>query len=156
MMRRTQQGITLIEVLVALVILSIAILAHSRMQIMGIRANTDSGARTQVATELTRLAEAIRTNRAASSADYTGTYNSCSTPAKACRSVASGVSCTTAELAAEDLSRHICALRDAVPTAQTVVAWDAATSSYILTATWDSLRSDGSVGNETFRMRFMP
>lgn len=154
MMRRNQKGMTLIEVMVALVILGIAILAHSRMQLMGIRANADSGARTQVAAEQTKLAEAIRTNRAASSGDYTGTYNSCSAPAKACRDVASGVSCTTSELAAEDLSRHICGLRDAVPTAQTVVAWDG--TAYTLTTTWDSLRSDGSVGNETFRMRVMP
>lgn len=155
MMRRTQKGMTLIEVMVALVILGIAILAHSRMQLMGIRANADSGARTQVAAEQTKLAEAIRTNRAASSADYTGTYNNCgSAPSPACRSVGSGDSCTSSELAAEDVWRHVCGLRDAVPTAQTVVAWDG--SAYILTTTWDSLRSDGSVGTETFRMRVMP
>ena len=44
---RTQIGFSLLEVLIALVVLSIGLLAHSKIQALGVRASADANLRTQ-------------------------------------------------------------------------------------------------------------
>ena len=69
--RSKQRGITLIEVLVTLVILSIGLLGSLRMQLLSIRSNTDAGLISQATIMTNDFAERIRVNRTAARA---GTY----------------------------------------------------------------------------------
>lgn len=151
---------TLIEVLVALVILGIAILGHSRLQMVGIRSNTDAGARTQAAVQVNKLADAIRLNRAASAGAYaTVDYNAidcAGSPATACRDRVgtSASNCTAADMVTEDAWIYMCAFKAAVPSATTSLTWDG--NVYVMTTGWTTLQPDGSATAESFNLQIIP
>ena len=162
MNRCRQRGVTLIEVLVALAILGIAVLGHTRLQMVGIRSNTDAGARTQVSTELNKLADAIRLNRSAAAGAYAGVdYNAIncaagSEPATACRDRdgTSATNCAAADLVTEDAWIYMCALTAAVPSATTALTWDG--DAYLMTTGWTTLQLDGTESAESFSLQINP
>jgi type IV pilus assembly protein PilV len=101
---RRERGVGLIEVLVALLVLSVGILAVIGMQISGKQANYDAVQRTTASHLAMDMVERMRANPTALSSYVTGALlgaGSLSAPARACDS--SGTSCTPAQMAAADL-----------------------------------------------------
>ncbi len=102
--RHGQHGVGLIEVLVALLVLSVGVLAIIGMQISGKQANYDAVQRTTASHLAQDLIERMRANPTGLSSYLTGNRlggGSLSAPARACDS--SGTSCTPAQMAAVDL-----------------------------------------------------
>lgn len=97
-MMNKQKGIGLVEVLVALVLLAIAILGFTALQLRSVAASIEAGNNVH-ATNLARdMAERMRVNR-----DGVKTYGATYVRAKGSKNCAqTGVVCTVAEMAAYD------------------------------------------------------
>jgi type IV pilus assembly protein PilV len=106
-------GFTLIEVLVALIVLSIGLLGLAALQIQSIKHNTDAYFRTQATLLAYDIIDRMRANSAAVSA---GIYEVSAPPATevTCGEDAAGCG-SAAELAAYDLTRWYQALDAALP-----------------------------------------
>ncbi len=161
MTRSNQRGITLIEVLVTLVILSIGLLGSLRMQLLSIRSNTDAGLISQATVMTNDFAERIRINRAAgragSYADIDYAAISCDTlPTKPCwdRTSAVATQCTSAEMATTDAWRWVCSIEDQIPGATTTVAWDG--TDYTITLQWNNIDLNGVSQPKTIAINLVP
>jgi type IV pilus assembly protein PilV len=107
------RGFTLLEVMVALLILSIGLLGLAAMQLTGMRYNTDAYARTQATIFAYDIIDRIRANpvgringnyNVANTAAANATiaaYNACSAAGCNC----DGAACTSANLALNDLGK---------------------------------------------------
>ncbi|MGZ5201150.1 MAG: type IV pilus modification protein PilV [Telluria sp.] len=148
---RSPAGFTLIEVLVALFVLSVGLLGAAAMQSRA-RALRAEARLHATATQLAAsLAEEMRANRVAMSApDGANPYlnididSGAGAPVQPAQSCYGASACTPAELARSDIDDTARALRDAFPRARLVVCrdaspWDAASSTLL----WNC---DGSSG----------
>jgi type IV pilus assembly protein PilV len=95
---RKDRGFTLIEALVALVVLSIGMLGIAALCIEALRASRAALVRTEAVTLATDMADRIRANRSAGAA-----YAGAAADAANVDCEAGGVGCSPAELAAHDL-----------------------------------------------------
>lgn len=80
MKRSRQKGVTFIEVLVAVVVLSVGFLATSRMQIMGMRYNQSAFMKSQASIMATNIADRMRTNMMGVNAGLYDAVNTTSLP----------------------------------------------------------------------------
>jgi type IV pilus modification protein PilV len=104
--RAHAHGLTLIECLIALVVLAIGLLGMAGLMLQGLRNGHDALLRTQAVNLVTDMAERIRANPAAASAYDCTTYASGpSTRNCAPTMSAAGANCTTSDLAEDDLAR---------------------------------------------------
>jgi type IV pilus assembly protein PilV len=116
MMRRRafkNRGFTLLEVMVALLILSIGLLGLAALQLTGMRYNTDAYARTQATLFAYDIIDRIRANPAgringnysvantAAAEVIVGAYSACSATTCKC----DGTACSSANLALYDLGK---------------------------------------------------
>lgn len=106
-MRRHNTGVTLIEVLVALVVMSIGLLTAVSLQLVSKRNNFDAGQRSQAARLVGDMAERMRANRAfaalkiyVSQGAKLGQGSITAEPSPTCTGTSS---CSAEELAAHDL-----------------------------------------------------
>ena len=152
MKRANQTGITLIEVLVTLVILSIGLLGSLRMQLLSIRSNTDAGIISQATIMTNDFAERIRINRLAARAgkyqnsDANYSTIACGTlPTEPCwdRNGATATQCNSDQMATSDAWRWVCSVKTQIPDPDAMVIWDAPSVSYTITLTWDSIDLNG-------------
>ena len=109
-------GFSLIEVLIALLVLSIGLLGLALLQVTALQANNDSYFRTQATLYASEIADRMRANAAAVTAgsyhvpDTTAanakksTYDACKTGG-ACACHTAGIICDTANLAIYDLGK---------------------------------------------------
>jgi type IV pilus assembly protein PilV len=138
-----QRGSTLIEVLVSMLILSIALLGIASLQASSMRFAQGSGARAAVAANLADLADRIRTNPDAADTAYVLTANYATqrtalaagtvTSAKTCGNAA--VTCNAAELAEYDMVQFRKSLNQNMPGAAVQVA-GSKTAGYVVSAMW--------------------
>ena len=100
--RKRQSGVGMIEVLVAVVVMSIGFLAVAQMQIRGMRYNQSTYLRSQAAMMLKDMTDRMRSNRAGVKA---GSYDDLTTGTNKTLPdcINDGVACTPAELAAKDI-----------------------------------------------------
>ena len=79
-----QKGVTLIEILVAVLILSVTLIAQAGIQVLGVRANSNAHLRSEAAILVNDISERIRANVPAAVAGTYGTltYNgvNCTVP----------------------------------------------------------------------------
>lgn len=110
-------GFTLVEVLVALIVLSIGLLGLAALQLQSLKHNTDAYFRTQATMLAYDIIDRMRANVDGAMAGY---YVAAEPPASAqtCGEVAGGCSSLT-DLAAYDLTEWYQALADALPAATT-------------------------------------
>jgi type IV pilus assembly protein PilV len=129
---RGSAGFTLIEVLIAVVVLSIGLLGLAGLQTTGLRNNQDAYARTQATTLANDMADRIRSNIAGFTA---GNYDNTATLTANCET---NTGCNPQQMAQNDTARWNQALA-ALPSGQGGVA----TNGGIVTVTvfWDSNRT---------------
>lgn len=116
---RTQQpGFTLIEVLIALVVLSIGLLGLAGLQSAGLRFNQSAAMRTQATQLAYDLADRMRANSVAVNAgDYLGAAGT----TVACHTT---TGCSPAEMAADDLAAWNAAITRYLPSGEGLVCRD--------------------------------
>jgi len=116
---RRARGATLVEVLVALVIVSAGMLAVATLTVHALRIGHLALLRTQVATLVSDIADRIRANPAAGNAYHCSRYPGGPSERNCAPSAASpgGSNCTADELAEDDLARWLSSVRSALPLA---------------------------------------
>lgn len=113
------RGATLVEVLVALVIVSVGMLGVATLTVQALRIGHNALLHTQVATLVSDIADRIRANPAAGEAYHCARYPGGPSERNCAPSAASplGSNCTAAELAEDDLARWLSLVRRSLPLA---------------------------------------
>lgn len=118
--KKRQAGFNLVEILVALVILSLGLLGIAGLQLMGVRANQGSYFRSQATSIMMDAAERMHNNlpgvEAGSYAGFSSTTNGCATPANICAQENGGAvptGCTPQQMAVYDRFVLTCGMRGA-------------------------------------------
>ena len=147
-----QSGFTMVEVLVALVVLAIGLLGIAALFLNSLQAGRTAIYRTEAIELAADLADRIRMNRTAQAA-YDSAFADVEVAAPACATTGG---CTDAELAATDLSTWKAAIAERLPSGagQVVVTLPAAAgepTSYVVTVQWAEV---GEVAPVTFQFGF--
>ncbi|MEI2743118.1 MAG: type IV pilus modification protein PilV [Candidatus Competibacter sp.] len=122
-MGESAAGFTLLEVLVAVMVLSIGLLGLASLQVNGLRFNHSAYMRTQATLLAEEIADRMRANRLGFSANN---YNNPTVvEVTACETVAG---CTPAQMAQNDLFRWQQSLANLLPSGQGVVCLDTVTT----------------------------
>jgi type IV pilus assembly protein PilV len=113
--RRRLAGVSLVEALVALLVLSIGMLGIAGLFVGSVRSSRSALLRTQAVNLVSDMAERIRANATARDAYALAVGEA--PGAGTCAAVAGddGTNCTPEELAADDLARWVAAVRAALP-----------------------------------------
>ena len=113
---RRGRGMTLVESLVALVVLSVGMLGIAGLMLTGISSNRSALYRTQAVNLASDMAERIRANANARIAYDSLAYDG-APDLQDCAPTANdaGSNCTVAQLAEDDLARWIVSIRTALP-----------------------------------------
>lgn len=155
-----QSGFTLLEVLIALLILSIGLLGHAKLQLLGVRANTNVYLRTQATSMSHDFAERMRANRDAANAgvyaniDYAAI--DCTQAAPVCydRAGADAQDCSANEIAAADAFELACQIQQLLPGGGIAVAQDG--GFYTTTVRWGETDGEGESVSPEVSLRFRP
>jgi type IV pilus assembly protein PilV len=131
---RRQSGFSLVEVLIALVIMSVGMLGIAGLYVQGMQAGRTSMFRHHAVTLAGDVADRIRANPRAGvaynhAANATGTDNSC---------VTGGVDCNPAAMAANDIFLWQAQADDTLPTGDVAVVVNAGLNppTYQITVSW--------------------
>jgi type IV pilus assembly protein PilV len=136
----SDQGFTLVEVLIALVVLAVGLLGIAALYIDSLRASRTALLRTQAVAVASDLADRIRSNRDACSAAGCA-YEGEGVLTDSCEST---VGCTAAELAANDLSRWRDTGSALLPNFSGNVDFVAGTpNQYVITVVWSEPGAEG-------------
>jgi type IV pilus assembly protein PilV len=156
-----QNGFTLLEVLIALVVLSIGLLGVSKIQALGLRASADANLRTEATFLANDMIERMRANRPSTASGYYAGIGygaiDCTTPvAKVCSEGTAGAAndCTTTEIADEDAYNWFCQVSASLPNA--AVAVSSAAGVYSVQVSWDGLDEQGAVQTRNVSATFIP
>ena len=138
---RTQRGFSLLESMVALLVLSVGLIGIAALHTRGLSANRTAVYRNIAVSLSADMTDRIRANRVAGTA-YNGTGES-----KGCDS---GSSCSSTDLALHDLFLWEGLVESMLPNGEGTVAADDSTDpiTYTITVTWDEA-GDGEVSHET-------
>ena len=133
------KGFSLIEVLVALLVLSIGLLGLAALQTTSLKYNTDSYTRTQATLLAYDIIDRMRSNlkgvdagnynvTSSTAATKISSYNSCKGSATGCGCDLSGANCSASNLALFDIGEWYEGLAATLPEASTYPATISATS----------------------------
>jgi len=167
-----QRGVSLIEVLVAIVVFSVGVLGLALMQVKGAQFTKEAGSRSSVIIQVRSLIDAMRANPIAARGPIKAADASAPT-ASECPYCFDGtqklVDCTTActpETAANsDLFHWVDRIKQAAPSAvgtapRASVSWDPSIGMYVITATWSGGAMDGGVAtaadNVSYTLNYLP
>ncbi len=149
MTKRKLQGFSLVEVLIALIIMSVGMLGIAGLYVQSMQAGRTSMLRHHAVTLAGDVADRIRANPTAGAA-YTaadGTNNNC---------VAQGTDCNVAQMAANDIFIWQAQAASFLPVfandaQQVQITYDASTNppTYTIVVQWDEPTPDGQVPNYT-------
>jgi type IV pilus assembly protein PilV len=142
-----RRGFSLIEVLVALFVLSIGLLGLAALQTTSLRFNSDSLARTQATYLAYDIVDRMRANHLGVTANNYNVPNAAAATsaatntclASSCKCDSAGANCSTSDLAAYDLARWYGRLQSLLPGASTnlaTISRDAATNVVTITISW--------------------
>ena len=118
-LRVPTRGATLMEALVAVLLLSVCALAYAALQLRGLSTNTSSMWRSKAAVLASEMADRMRANRAGVAA---GSYNSLT--AVAAPACGANSNCTTAQMAQLDFAQWNATLAAQLPGGSGVVCID--------------------------------
>lgn len=150
--RGASRGFSLIEVMIALIIIAVGMLGIAKMQALALSTTESSGSRSLVAIEAASLAATMHTNRdfwlagppppvtnitVAPTGPGTNSVNIDVSTLQAVQTCASATPCTAVQVAAYDLQEWGRALAQVVPAALTTITCNSATPiSCTITITW--------------------
>lgn len=145
---RIARGFSLIEALVALIVLSVGMLGIAALYVESLRSNRTALLRTQAVMLASDMADRIRANRGGD-ANYEAAVDRDDTNA-ACES--GGAGCTASELAQHDVAEWLGILEDSLPGGTGTIDFDNSTtpSSYTITVSWTET---GVADLLTYRLR---
>lgn len=137
----SQHGFSLLEVMIALLVLAVGLLGLAALQNMGLRLNHQSYERTQATILIDDMIDRMRANPAAVVA---GTYNLglTGTPPTAAQNCEASICTTPAAVAAYDMNRWITAIagtitqRAALAGGQGSIAAGAGASLFVVSVSW--------------------
>lgn len=142
-MRSRQKGITMVEALVALVVIAVGMLGIAGLYLSSLQASRTAKLRSHAVELVSSIADRIRANREAVLA-----YNLEEGDEPAVQNC-SAARCTPAQLAQDDLARWLADLRATLPGADrvtgTVTVTDRAAplfDNYVISVTWREANSD--------------
>lgn len=101
---RNQQGVSLIEILISVLVFGVGILGLGSLQIASLKSSSNAHYRTTASVLAQDLADRMKSNSSGVSKGYYGNAVSCSTVSRLCRSSA----CSDEELAIFDLQEVMC------------------------------------------------
>jgi type IV pilus assembly protein PilV len=154
--RKTTQGFSLVEVLIALIVMSVGMLGIAGLYVQSMQAGRTSMLRHHAVTLAGDIADRIRANPTAGAAYVatTGADNGC---------VAGGTDCTAAEMAAQDILTWQTQASSFLPvmgdgSQQVVVNYDAAALPplYTVTVRWDEPTPDNIPPSYTIEVPVNP
>jgi type IV pilus assembly protein PilV len=157
---RHSRGFTLVEALVALVVLSIGMLGIAALHVESLRSGRSALLRTQAIVLATDMADRIRANPTAT-ISYRKAENDTGTVTAACNPAGAG--CTPAQMAAHDIASWIGVVDDrydspavgrlALPTGRGTIMVDDATlpATYRIIVQWSEA---GPQGANSYELRF--
>lgn len=172
--RSRQRGISLIEVLVAIVVFSVGVMGLALMQAKGAQATKQAGARGYAVAQVRSLVDSMRGNTTAAIGPRTAAdpANPSATECPYCfdgKSTPTVTNCATAtcspqQIAANDLAEWLGRLRSAAPGpvqgVMASVSWNASLGMYTITARWSGGALDGGApraGDDlTYTLNFLP
>jgi type IV pilus assembly protein PilV len=149
-------GFTLIEVLIAMVILSVGLLGLAGLQAAGLRNNQSAYYRSQATLLAYNIADRIRANIDDAGKLADSTYVTLAPADAAVQADCSTVSatCTTADMAENDLFEWNSALA-ALPSGTGTITIVGATRTFTVTINWDDNRDDAvNISDPNFVMSF--
>jgi type IV pilus assembly protein PilV len=114
-MSRAPRGFSLVEALVAMVILCVGLLGVGQLMLVGLRASASALLRTQAVFLLNDMMERIRANPEAREAYDCATYASAPRERGCAPSGVPALQCTSRELAEDDLARWQALAQEALP-----------------------------------------
>jgi len=130
--RSKQQGFSLVEVLIALIIMSVGMLGIASLYVQSMQAGRTSLFRHNAVTLAGDVADRIRANRTAGVVYETpaGADNNC---------IIAGATCSAPQMALQDILVWQLQATDTLPNGQVVVVFDntVAPPTYTITVTWD-------------------
>lgn len=151
-----QSGFTLVEVLIAVLVLAIGLLGLAALQAVTLRNNQSAYYRSQATQLAYDMADRIRANSADANNLGASTYVNIDAAdadiQDSCTAVGSG--CTTDLMAENDLYQWNLDLDNLLPAGTGTVTVDAATRVYTITVSWDDNHSGNADTN--FQMSFQP
>lgn len=169
---RVQRGVSLLEVLIAIVVFSIGILGLALMQLKGASFTKQAGSRSMVVMQTRGLTDAMRGNTASllpikavnPSAPTAAECPYCYDGSKTLTAVdCSTVVCSNTQIATNDVATWLAQLASTAPAATTGVqgkiTWSPALGSYVITATWydGGIKKDStSEGDQSYSFNFLP
>jgi type IV pilus assembly protein PilV len=148
----SQSGFTMVEVLVALVVLAIGLLGIAALYLNSLQSGRTAIYRTEAVNLAADLADRIRMNRTAQAA-YASVFTATAAPVGACSTTGG---CTDVELATTDLANWKAAIGQLLPGGQGQVAVTAPTAvdepaTYVVTVRWSEV---GEAAPVTFQIGF--
>jgi type IV pilus assembly protein PilV len=148
----TESGFTMVEVLVALVVLAIGLLGIAALYLNSLQSGRTAIYRTEAINLAADLADRIRMNRTAQ-ANYAVVYAGTKAPVAACATTGG---CTDAELATTDLADWKRDIANRLPEGEGQVAYTAPTgvdepATYTVSIRWSEV---GEAAKITFQLGF--
>ena len=142
--RKKQQGFTLVESMVSLVVLSVGMIGIAALYAQGLGAGRSALYRTQAVNLVADMADRIRANRIALAA-YAGPATN-----NGCDPENGGADCTAGEMAGHDLFLWNQQVQQILPNGQWQVQFDGGTlpPSYTIQVAWDEV-GQGRVIHQT-------
>jgi type IV pilus assembly protein PilV len=170
---RSQRGVSLIEVMVAIVVFGIGLLGLGLMQMKGAQFTKEAGSRGNVVVQVRSLMDAMRSNstaallpiKAADPAAPTSTECPyCYSGSGTLTSVDCSSGCNAAKSARRDLYLWTERLKKAAPGPagtgpRASVTWNSNLGMYVVTATWSAGGLDGSTSSaddQTYTLNYLP
>ena len=138
---RQQQGFTLLEVLIAIVVLSIGLLGLAGLQVSGLKSNNSAYQRSQANLLANELLDRIRANRAGLEAGYYDDLFAGTVSDPDC--ITSG--CTVLQLSKYDAFLWQGAVANSLPSGRGTITGSGADSVFTITVMWDDERT-GATG----------
>jgi type IV pilus assembly protein PilV len=143
------RGFSLVEALVALIVLSVGMLGIAALYVESLRSGRTALARTQAVTLVADMGDRIRANRLGG-ASYEAKVDRTNTNAEC---AAGGKGCSSAQLAIHDKAVWIGSIEDALPGAVGTIVRNPATTpaTYTITVTWKETgrKEDGSATEDS-------
>ena len=129
--KKQNAGFTLLEVLIALLILSVGLLGLASLQTRGLATGHNAYLRGQAVLLTQDMAERIRANSATSGNEYVVSYDKTSNGSDTCIIT----SCNSGEMATFDIDQWLKSLQDTLPDGEGLITKDGL--NYQITVRWD-------------------